>query len=118
MLSRALPFVALAVALALFMGVPAVADEKAEKGDTHEGTVVSFTGTKLVMKDKSDKEHTHTLAPDAVLMIDDKKSDVAAFRDLKPGTKIRVTTKKGDKNTAIKVEALDRNKEFPKLTDN
>jgi hypothetical protein len=39
------------------------------------------------------------------------------LEDLKPGQKIRVTTKKGDKEIAIKVEALDKNERFEKRTD-
>jgi hypothetical protein len=42
-------------------------DTKAEKGDTHDGTVVSVTADKLVMKSKAKdgedaKEFTHRLA--------------------------------------------------------
>jgi hypothetical protein len=115
MMYRILPFAALTLALVL---TPARAEEKkADLGDSHDGTVVSVTGTKLVMKDKDDKEHTHTIADDAVIMIDGKKSNVSTFRDLKAGTKIRVWTKKDDKTMVLKIEALDKNKDFEKGTD-
>jgi hypothetical protein len=110
MMYRILPFAALTLALVL---TPARAeDKKADLGDSHDGTVVSVTKDKLVMKDKDDKEHTHTIAPDAVIMIDGKKSTVDTFSNLKAGTKIRVWTKKGEKDTVLKIEALDKNKDF------
>ena len=114
MLYRALPMFLVAVALVLFVGAPALADE--QKGETHEGTVVSVTGDKLIMKSKAKEgeeatEHTHKLADNAKVMCDGK---VCKLEDLKPGQKIRVTTKKGDKETAIKVEALDKNRSFEK----
>jgi hypothetical protein len=54
-------------------------------------------------------EHTHKIADNAKIMCDGKECKID---DLKPGQKIRVTTKKGDKETAIKVEALDKNEKF------
>jgi hypothetical protein len=90
-----------------------VADD-IKNGDTHEGTVISFTANKLVMKSTDGKEHTHTLTDRTRLMIDDKKVDAAAFRDLKAGTRIRVTTKKGDPTAVLRVEALEKNKDFGK----
>jgi hypothetical protein len=115
MMYRILPFAALTLALVL---TPVRAeDKKADLGDPHDGTVVSVTADKLVMKDKLDKEHTHTIAPDAQIMIDGKKSTVDTFKDLKPGSKIRVWTKKGDATTALKIEALDKNKDFSPGSD-
>jgi hypothetical protein len=75
-----------ALALALFVGATALADDtKAEKGDTHDGTVVSVTECKLA--------------------------------DLKAGQKVRVTFKKGEIETAIRVEALNKNDKFEKRDD-
>jgi hypothetical protein len=107
------------LALALFAGMSARAEDKdAQKGETHEGTVVSVTQNKLVMKakakDKDGKEgeeHTHTLAANAKVTCDGRTCNL---EDLKPGTKIRVTTKKGEKDIATRVEALDKNTEFQK----
>ena len=101
------PILLVVAALVLFVSMPAFAQK--DSGDTHEGTVVSATATKLVMKDKDGKQHSHTVANDAQVMIDNK---AGKLEDLKPGQKIRVTTKKGDATTAIKVEALDKNKDF------
>jgi hypothetical protein len=110
---RAIPLFVFALALAFFVGSRGVADE-AKKGDTHEGTVVSVTGDKLIMKTAAKDgqeatEHTHKIADNAKITCDGKACKVD---DLKPGQKIRVTTKKGDKETAIKVEALDKNEKF------
>jgi hypothetical protein len=110
MVYRALKLFLVALALALFVGTPVLADDK-NAGDTHQGTVVSVTATKLVMKAKDGTEHSHTLAANARVVCDGKE---CKLDDLKPGQKIRVTTKKGDKETATKVEALDKNEKFEK----
>jgi hypothetical protein len=117
-LYRVLPLCLVVLALALFVvTVPVLAadvKDKADQADTHEGTVVSATATKLVMKgtkDGKEVEMTHTIAPDAKVTLDGKD---AKIDELKPGQKIRVTTKKGDEKTVVKVEALDKNKDFPK----
>jgi hypothetical protein len=125
MVYRALPLFLVALALALFVGTSVLAEEAkgtpddktAEKGETHEGTVVSVTAEKLVMKIKAKDgeeavEHTHKVADNAKVMCDGKDCKID---DLKPGQKIRVTTKKGDKETAVKIEALDKNEKFEKL---
>jgi hypothetical protein len=114
MVNRVLPFVILALAVALFVSAPALAEDKAEKGKSHEGTVVSFDGKTLVMKDKDGDEHKHAITDDTVLMLDGKKSDVATFKTLKEGTKIRVWTDKDDNKKVTKIEALDKNKNFDK----
>src|SRR5579872_784978 len=94
------------VALGL-MVVPALrAEEKVDKANTHEGKIVKIAGNKITMTDKEGKnEHTHTLAPDAKVMCDSKECKVD---DLKPGLRVRVTTKPGDKETAVKVEAFTK----------
>jgi hypothetical protein len=107
MVYRVLPVFVIALALALLVGMPVLAEK--EKGDTHEGTVVSASGKELVMKDTNGDRHSHTLAADARVTCDGKE---CKLDDLKPGMKIRVTTKKGDKTVATKIEALDKNKTF------
>jgi hypothetical protein len=120
MVYRAMPFFVTAVALALFVSAGLRAEDKpGDKGETHEGTVVSVTGDKLIMKAKAKDgqeaaEHTHKLAENGKVMCDGKD---CKLEDLKPGQKIRVTTKKGDKEIAIKVEALDKNERFEKSPD-
>ena len=118
MVYRALPFFVMVMALALFVGRTGLADET-KKGDTHEGTVVSVTGDKLIMKSKAKAgeeaiEHTHKLADNAKVTCDGKE---CKLEDLKPGQKIRVTTKKGDKEIAIKVEALEKKTRFGRDDD-
>jgi hypothetical protein len=120
MMYRALPLALVALALALFVGATALADDtKAEKGDTHDGTVVSVTADKLVMKTKAKdgedaKEFTHRLADKATVICDGKECKLA---DLKAGQKVRVTFKKGEIETAIRVEALNKNEKFEKRDD-
>jgi len=90
--------------LVLGLTVPTLrAEEKKAEGDTHEGKIVKIEGNKLTMSDKEGKnEHTHTHAPAAKVTCDAKECKLA---DLKPGIMVKVTTKKGDKETALKVEA-------------
>jgi hypothetical protein len=95
-----------AVALVLLVGVRALADDKNQM----EGKIVRIEGNKIVMTDKDGKkEHTHTLAPDAKVMLDGKE---AKLTDLKKDQTVRVTTKEGDPTQAVRVEALDKNKDF------
>jgi len=100
----------LAVALVFFVGVSlAVADDKdkTDKKNTHVGTFVSAKGEReFTMKDKSGKEHTHTLAADAKVFDLDAKE--CHLKDFKEGQRIRVTTREGDPKTATKVEALKK----------
>jgi hypothetical protein len=109
---RVLPLVLVALALAVFVAAPALAQDK---GNTHEGTLVSATGNQIVMKGAKDaaaKEYTHTLAANARIMCDGKECKVA---DLKAGQKIRVTLGKdttSGKEQVTKLEALDKNKAF------
>jgi hypothetical protein len=113
MVNRVLPFVLLALAVALFVSAPALAEAE-KNAKSHEGTVISFDGKKLVMKDKDDKEHTHTINDKTILMLDNKKSDVSTFKTLKEGAKIRVWIDKDDKDRVTKIEALDKETAFPK----
>jgi competence protein ComGC len=105
---RTLPLLLAVLALALFVVVPAVAadkaDKAADKGDTHEGTVVKADAGKLTMTDKDGKnEHTHDVGKDAKITCDGKE---CKLEDLKKGDKVKVTTeKKGDKTSVVKIEA-------------
>jgi hypothetical protein len=111
MLYRVASLCLMALALFLFLGaqVPAAQDKEA---NTHEGTVVNVTATKLVMKGKDDnKEHTHTLAADAKVTCDGK---ACKLDELRAGQRIRVTTKAGDQSIAVRIEALDKERTFSK----
>ena len=84
------------------------AEEKKADEDRHEGKIVKVEGNKITMSDKDGKnEHTHTLAPDAKVVCDGKECKLA---DLKPGSRVTVTTKKGDKTTALRIEASTKDK--------
>jgi hypothetical protein len=107
---RVLPLLLVALAIAMFVSAPALAADT----NSHTGTVVSFDGKKLVMKDKDGKEHTHNVTDTTELMIDGRKSDVSTFKTLKEGTKIRVWTDKNDATKVTKIEALDKNADFGK----
>jgi hypothetical protein len=111
MVYRVLPLLLLGLAVALFVGAPALA---ADQANSHTGTVVSFDGKKLVMKDSAGKEQTFNCSDTTDLMLDGKRSDVATFKTLKPGTKVRITTDKNDNTKATKIEALDKNTDFSK----
>lgn len=97
----------MAVALLMVNGTAFAADEA--KNATHEGKLVSITGNKLVMASQDKQEHTHTLSTDAKLTLDGK---VVQAAELKPGTRIRVTTTDADKSMANRVEGLVKNREF------
>jgi len=89
----------------------AAKDKEAEQV-THDGKVVSITDNKLVMTSKEGGEHSHTLTADAKLTLDGKACKAA---DLKPGTRIRVTTQGADKSAANRIEGLDKNQDFASL---
>jgi hypothetical protein len=96
------------------LALTAFAAAQQQQANTHEGTVVSTTANKLVMKTKAEpgqpaREHAHTLAPGAKVTCDGK---ACKLDDLKAGEKVRVTTKAGDATVAIRVEALDKQRTF------
>ncbi|MCA9120447.1 MAG: hypothetical protein H6822_09535 [Planctomycetaceae bacterium] len=81
--------------------------------DTHDGQVVSIAGTKLIMTGpQGKKEQTCTLAADAKITCD---GQVCKSSDLKPGMKIRVTSESETPQTAIRIEAIDKNLKFTSL---
>ena len=77
--------------------------------NTHDGKVVSISGSKLVMSGQDGKEHSHTVAADAKVCCD---GTACRTEDLKVGSKIRVTTQTDDKNVATKIESLDKQSKF------
>ena len=96
---------------AVAVSTPGLAAKEADNA-THDGTVVSITGDKLVMTNKEGIEHSHALTADAKLTLDGKTCTAA---DLKPGTRIRVTLQSDAPHAAIRVEAIDKNPEFASL---
>lgn len=80
--------------------------------NTHDGKVVSITGNQLVMTNMEGMgEHACTLTADAAVTCDGK---ICKASDLKAGMKVRVTSQNGDKHTATRIEALDKNPDFEK----
>jgi hypothetical protein len=79
---------------------------------TFEGKLVSLTGNKLVMANHEGHECSHTLATDAKLTRDGTACNP---QDMKAGNKIRVTTKKDDRNVATRIEALDKHAAFAQI---
>ena len=111
MVRRVFSLALVVVTLGLFNAIVR-ADDASDKANTHEGKVVSVTGSRLVMTDLGGKnEHTMNVATDARISCDGK---VCKLSELKPGQKIRVMTKPTDKTAAVRVEALDKNLEFEK----
>jgi hypothetical protein len=90
--------------------------DKAQVGNqvAHEGTIVSVTKTKIVMKGKGldAKEHSHTLAPNAKVSCDGK---ACVLSDLKPGQRVRVFTPRDNPEMATRIEALDKLRSFDDL---
>lgn len=79
---------------------------------SHDGKVVSITGTKLVMTNLEGKsEQTCTLKNDAAITCDGK---VCKAADIKPGMRVRVTTENAEPHAATRIEALDTDRDFEK----
>jgi len=94
-----------AVAVVVWAGIPAAADDKGER--THEGKVVKAGDGKLTMTDKDGKnEHTHAVPANARITCDGKE---CKLEDLKPGFFVKVTTK-GDEQTVTRIEAASSEK--------
>jgi hypothetical protein len=109
MLNRLLPALLVVAAVAILAALPAVAlaDDKAN-GTTHEGKIVRIDKDQLVMTDAANKEHTHKLNADVKLQLDNKDVQLADITEFKAGMKVRVTTKKDDPKTVLKIEALSK----------
>ena len=93
---------------AVVAGTPGLAANETDIA-THDGTLVSITGDKLVMTNKEGIEHSHALTADAKLTLDRKTCTAA---DLKPGMKIRVTLQSAAPHAVIHIEAIDKKTEF------
>jgi hypothetical protein len=77
--------------------------------DRQEGKLVSGVGDKLVFTTLDGKQHNLSLPTTAMLTLDGKRCKLA---ELKPGTRIRVTTRDAYSNVTTGIEAIDRNSEF------
>src|SRR5262249_16245735 len=123
-MSRVLPLALIAVALLSVVPVvaqqpqqvdpqiqPQRVDQRATDLVMHEGKFVKGEGNQVTMADNNGKEHQHTLAPDAKVMLDNKASRIS---DLKNGMKIRVWTPKNDIKTVHKIEAVEAGRDFNK----
>ena len=101
MMSRILSLSVAAVALVSLSGVPVrAADEK-----LHEATVVKVGDGKITLTFKGDdKKHTHDVAKDAKITLDDKK---AKLEELKEGFPAKVTM--DAKFVVTKIEAKSKN---------
>ena len=109
MVNRVLPLCVVALALVCLVAVPAFAADDKNLA-MHEGKVVSVAAGKLVMA-VDGKEHTHNVSVDAKITCDGKN---CKLDDLKPGQRIRVWTQKDDTKTALRIAAIDKDKDFPK----
>jgi len=68
--------------------------ERADERDVMSGEFVRARQDEIIMTGKDgDKEHGHKLASDVQIMVEGRKATV---QDLKPGMKIRVTTRDGE----------------------
>ena len=98
-----------AIALALLVvNAPAYAAKEVVEL-THLGKVVSITGNQLVMTNPQGQKHAHTMTAEARLTLDGKACLAA---DLKPGTRIRVTTQGDDKIATNRIEGIDKHLDF------
>ena len=98
-----IPFLAVVVvALCALAGLPLLAqDEKA-----HEAKVVKAGDGKITLTFKgNDKQHTHDVAKDAKITLDDKK---AKLEELKEGFTAHVTM--DDKSVVTKIDAHSKKK--------
>lgn len=93
--------------------IPFGAAPKSETfGDFHDGTVVSFSGDRLVMANNEGKEYSFRVATDAFVCCD---GITCRAEDLKAGSKIRITPKPDDINVATKIESLIHQVDFADL---
>jgi hypothetical protein len=98
----AMGFAVLAVALFLTLPTMVIAADE----DTHDGKIVSAGNGKLTMTDKEGKnEMSHNVGAECVITLDGKE---VKLDDLKAGFTVKVTTKKGEKNVAIKIDATSK----------
>jgi hypothetical protein len=100
MLSRILSLAVVAVALVALAGLPLrAADDK-----LHEATVVKAGDGKITLTFQGDdQKHTHDVAKDAKITLDDKK---AKLEELKEGFPVKVVW--DDKFVITKIEAKSK----------
>src|SRR5665213_3503972 len=90
--------------------MPVAANTKADVcAHTHDGKIVSITGSKLVMSRHDGQQCSHTVPADAKVTCD---GTACRTEDLKTGAKIRITTKHDDKSVATKIESLNKQAAF------
>jgi len=89
-------------------------DKQGAFDGTHDGKLVSITETKLVMTGKNGKEHSHMLSAYAKLTCDGQP---CKWDELKPGTKIRVTTKSEETQAVVRIEAIAKQEVFDGTLD-
>ncbi len=102
MLSRIPSLMIVALALVALAGLPLLAaDDK-----VHEATVVKAGDGKITLTFKGDdQKHTHDVAKDAKITLDDKK---AKLEELKEGFPVKVSW--DDKFVITKIEAKSKKK--------
>jgi len=76
-----------------------------------DGTVTIVSAENLTMTNKEGKVHTHALTAGIKVTCDGK---VCKAADLKPGMRVRVTTENAEPHAAIRIEALDYNRDSEK----
>ncbi|ADB16370.1 hypothetical protein Psta_1695 [Pirellula staleyi DSM 6068] len=80
---------------------------------SHDGKVVSTTDGKLVMTNlKGAQEHSCMITDDVKITCD---GEACKLSDLKPGTKIRVSSESANPETATSIEAIVKNPDFASL---
>ncbi len=77
--------------------------------DRHDGKLVSLSGEKLAFTSPDGKKHDLSLPMGAVLTLDGNACKAA---DLKPGTRIRITTLDAYSTVVTGIEAIDSQPEF------
>lgn len=100
MLPRSMPFLVVAVLVALCSAVVVVAADQIN----YEGMVVSAGGGKLALRDKAGKESSHTVGTDAQITVNGRPGKL---EDLKPGMTVRATS---DGTVIIAVATVDDKK--------
>ena len=98
-----IPFLAaVAVALVALAGLPLMAADE----NVHDATVVRAGNGKITLAFKGDdQKHTHDVAKDAKITLDDKK---AKLEELKEGFRVKATM--DDKFVITKIEAKSKSK--------
>jgi flagellar hook-associated protein FlgK len=92
--------------------IEAIDKDVAFAANSHDGKTVSITAAKLVMTNmEGAAEQTYTLTADSKITCD---GIVCKAADVKPGMRIRVTTENAESHAAIRIEAIEQNRDFEK----